>query len=259
MMPMPPDNPSSHGRLEPGRWRPLFLAAGVVIIVVLATTWHADWWVGTDNVVFRYFNSQLGHAGTLQTLWAITNWRPFDTVAALIILVFVVVWLRAGNTEQKLAQFLVFCLLLLAAKACEHVISDLVQYRRQSPTLVYPDAVRLSELIDWVRVKDRGSTVFPGDHAFVIFATIGFFWLHASRKIAVGSTVILLPFTLPRIAVGAHWLTDVAVGGLSMALMLLCVAYATPLAHRLSAALRQHAARPLAGCAQLARKLRLLP
>lgn len=244
---------------NPHTWHPLALAGGFALTAALFGTWYAGWWATLDTAAFRFFNAQLREPGTLQSFWAITNWRPFDLVAALMVAVLVLLWLReGGDAEKKLAQFIAFCVLLLAAKACEHVVSDLLHVRRLSPTLTFPDAVRLSELVNWVTVKDRGATVFPGDHAFALFAGIGFFWLHASRQLAVTATVVLLPFVLPRIAVGAHWLTDVAVGGVCMALLMLSTAYATPLASRLSAILEQRAALPLAGCTRLARKCGLL-
>jgi Kdo2-lipid A phosphotransferase len=253
--------PANHTASRPGAaaWHPFYLMAGVALAGALFGTWRAGWWSAVDTAVFRFFNAQLGAPGPLQTFWAITNWRPFDLAAALTVAVLVLLWLRAGGAaEKKLARFFAFCVILLVAKACEHVISDLLQVRRLSPTLTFADAVRLSELVTWVQVKDRGSTVFPGDHAFALFAGIGFFWLHASRKLAIIATMSLLPFALPRIAVGAHWLTDVAVGGVCMALLMLSAAYATPLASWLSSLLERHAARPLAGCVWLARKCGLL-
>jgi membrane-associated phospholipid phosphatase len=240
-------------------WHPLALTGGIALAAALFGSWRAGWWATLDTAVFRFFNAQLGEPGALQTFWAITNWRPFDLVAALTVAVLVLLWLReGGDAEKKLAQFFAFCVLLLVAKACEHVISDVLHVRRLSPTLALPDVVRLSELISWVQVKDRGATVFPGDHAFALFAGIGFFWLHASRKFAIAATVVLLPFMVPRIAVGAHWLTDVMVGGMCMALLMLGAAYATPLASRLSQVLETHAPRALAGCTRLIRRVGLL-
>lgn len=231
----------------------------MVAAIALFASWGAGWWDGVDEVVFRYFNAQLSQAGFVQTLWAITNWRPFDLVAALFIAIFALLWLRdSGDTQKKVAQFLAFCALLLIAKVCEYIISDLIGYRRQSPTLVFADATRLSELVTWIQVKDRGSTVFPGDHAFVIFATAGFFLLHARRVMGIAATIVLIPFVLPRIAAGAHWLTDVVVGGLTMALILLAVGYATPFAAAIAHTLERRAAPLLSLCVTLGKKLRLL-
>jgi membrane-associated phospholipid phosphatase len=151
-----------------------------------------------------------------------------------------------------------FCMLLILAKACEHLLLGITGYHRSSPTLVTPDAVRLSELVTWIKVKDRGSTTFPGDHALVIFSTVGFFWICAGRYLGVIATTLLIPFTLPRLIGGAHWISDILVGALSMALLLLSLSYATPFAARLANAIDRHAGKLLQMAIQLARRLRIL-
>lgn len=230
-----------------GAWHPAYCAAGLGAAAALFLSWMAplsrSWWDALDTAVHAFVNPTLAAAGAWQTLWAIANWRPFDLVAAVIIFGFVLAWLRedAGQVHSRLAQFLTFCILLLIGKAVEHLLLDFTGYRRQSPTLTFPDAVRLSEFVSWISVKDRGSTVFPGDHAFVIFATVGFIRIRMGRATGMLAALILVPFTLPRLVAGAHWLTDIAVGGLGMALVLLSLAYATPFAARFAAGIERRA------------------
>lgn len=230
-----------------GSWYPAYCVAGTGLAAALLASWLAPfsrpWWDALDAAVFGLLNPTLAAEGAWQTIWAIANWRPFDLVAAAIIFGFVLAWLRSeanGCVHGRLAQFLAFCVLLLLGKAAEHLLLDLTGYRRPSPTLFFPDAVRLSELVTWIRVKDRGSTVFPGDHAFVIFATIGFIRICIGRRAGLLAALMLVPFTLPRLVAGAHWLTDIVIGGLGMALVLLSLAYATPFATRVSNAVERH-------------------
>jgi membrane-associated phospholipid phosphatase len=242
-------------------WHPLLLIAGSVAALALLGSWLGQHWSAADEAVFDYFNTQLKQ-GSLIPLWAITNWRPFDTVAAAILLGFVLAWLRKGGAstlQWRMAQFIAFCVLLVAAKGIEYFALDIFHYERQSPSLVHADAVRLSEIVTWIAVKDRGSTVFPGDHAFVLFAAIGFLCIHAGRALGIVSALVLLPFAVPRLAAGAHWLSDVAVGGLFMAILLLCVGYATPLGNMLARTVLKLGARPIAICIAWGRRLRLLP
>jgi membrane-associated phospholipid phosphatase len=242
-------------------WHPVPLIAGVVAVLVLFGSWLGQRWSAADEAVFRYFNSQLGR-GAATTFWAITNWRPFDIVSAALIGAFVLAWLRqadAAELEERVAQFVGFCLLLVAVKGIEHLLLYLLHYQRQSPSLAYADAIRLSRLVTWITVKDSGATVFPGDHAFVLFATVGFLRIHAGRAMGIAAALVLLPLAVPRLAGGAHWLSDVMVGGLCMAVLLLCAAYATPLGCLLSRAIRTRGGRPLAACIALGRRLRLLP
>ncbi|MCW5605265.1 MAG: phosphatase PAP2 family protein [Burkholderiales bacterium] len=248
-----------------GAWHLPLCIAGLVAAAALFVSWIAPvtraWWNALDVAVFRAFNFTLAEPGWWQSFWAITNWRPFDLVAAAVIFFFTLAWLRADasvHAHVRLAHFLAFCVLLLLAKACEYLLSTYIGYRRESPTLVYEDAIRLSELVTWIRVKDRGSTVFPGDHAFVLFATIGFFRIRAGRRMGVIAALALMPFALPRVVIGAHWTTDVLIGGLAMALALLALGYATPFAARLAAAIDRYAAPLLRLCVQSGKILRML-
>lgn len=248
-----------------GTWHPRQCIAGLAAAAVLFASWIAPvsrtWWDALDHAVFSALNPSLAQPGLWQSFWAVTNWRPFDLVAAAIIFSFVLSWLRADRGDRvrsRLAHFLAFCLLLVLGKACEHLLLDFTGYRRASPTLVFPDAVRLSEIVAWISVKDRGSTTFPGDHAFVIFATAGFLWICAGRNKGILALLALMPFTLPRVVAGAHWTTDILVGGGMMALLLLSLGYATPLAGRLARRIDRHAAPLLDLTIRIGRKLRML-
>jgi membrane-associated phospholipid phosphatase len=248
-----------------GTWRPRQCIAGLTAAAALFASWIAPasrgWWDALDHAVFSALNPSLANPGLWQSFWAVANWRPFDLVAAAIIFSFVLLWLRADRGDRvrfKLAHFLAFCLLLLLGKACEHLLLDFTGYRRASPTLAFPDAVRLSELVTWLAVKDRGSTTFPGDHAFVIFATVGFLWICAGRRHGIIALLVLLPFTLPRVVAGAHWMTDILVGGGVMALLLLSLGYATPLAGTLAGRIERYATPLLDWAVRSGRTLRML-
>jgi membrane-associated phospholipid phosphatase len=265
---MSPFNDSSFAAdrsLLSGAWQPRQCIAGLAAATVLFASWIAPvsraWWDALDHAVFSALNPSLANPGLWQSFWAVANWRPFDLVAAAIIFSFVLSWLRAEHADRVrsgLASFLAFCLLLLLGKACEHLLLDFTGYRRASPTLVFPDAVRLSEIVAWISVKDRGSTTFPGDHAFVIFATAGFLWICAGRNKGILALLALVPFTLPRVVAGAHWMTDILVGGGTMALLLLSLGYATPFAGRLACCIDRYAAPLLDSAIRIGRKLRML-
>jgi membrane-associated phospholipid phosphatase len=261
------DTPSSAMRCGAysGTWHAPMCITGLAAAAVLLASWlipmTRGWWNAMDHAVFHALNPTLAAPGLWQSFWALTNWRPFDLVAAAIIFGFTLAWLRGDGGQQarlRLAHFLAFCVLLLLGKACEHLLLDLTGYRRASPTLAFPEAIRLSEIISWVAVKDRSSMSFPGDHAFVIFATIGFFWICAGRRTGMVALLALAPFTLPRVVGGAHWATDIVVGGMTMALLLLSLGYATPAAATLARAIDRFASPLLQFAISVARKLHIL-
>jgi len=66
-----------------GGWHPLWLFAGSLAVFVLFGSWIGQHWRAADDAVFHYFNAQF-QQGSLISFGAIANWRPFDTVAAVI-------------------------------------------------------------------------------------------------------------------------------------------------------------------------------
>jgi membrane-associated phospholipid phosphatase len=110
-------------------------------------------------------------------------------------------------------------------------IADAIPVSRPSPTLVYPDALRLSLLVPDIRAKDFAYDAFPGDHALVLLLCAGVFTYFLPRAHAVAAWFLALVFSIPRLVGGGHWLTDIIVGSVSVALLVLSWALATPL-HR---------------------------
>ena len=141
-------------------------------------------------------------------------------------------------------------MLLLAIRTA--VFSPLVahfHWQRESPSLAVDGAVRISELFPgWqglLQVKDASNRSFPGDHASVLMLWALFvsaFAAGARRWLAWGLAAL---FMLPRIVAGAHWLSDVLVGGTFLALTTVAWGLCTPYA-ALASGLADRAATPLA-------------
>lgn len=68
----------------------------------------------------------------------------------------------------------------------------------------------------------------------------------------------MTPFTPPLVVAGAHWMTDIPVGGMTMALLLLCLGHAIPFAASLAFAIDEYAAPSLQSAIRLGSKLRIL-
>ena len=58
---------------------------------------------------------------------------------------------------------------------------------------------------------------------------IFFFWHYGGRRYGLPFVVLTVVFSLPRIVVGAHWLTDDLVGSGFFALLGIGLLFATPL------------------------------
>ena len=87
-----------------------------------------------------------------------------------------------------------------------------------SPTLFFENVTRLSELVD-IPAKDADRNSFPGDHGMMLLIFASFMWRYFGRRAFAIALVIFVVFAFPRVMIGAHWFTDIAVGSLTAVLI----------------------------------------
>ena len=104
-----------------------------------------------------------------------------------------------------------------------------IGYFRPSPTLAIEGLTRLSERVPGIEFKETSRLSFPGDHAFILSTFLLFFWYFGRAGLIWISTILTIVFVFPRMMSGAHWATDVIVGGFAPALIATSIMYATPL------------------------------
>ncbi len=221
------------------RWRPV----GFVLLHVVALLLFGSWlwgpsravWDGIDEAIFRGLNQSLGLGRGWAGMWAVASSRYFDLVMAAILAGFI---LRANfvfsRVEVRRAFFTVgsLVLILLVLRVGFTGVVDHMGWQRGSPTRVSPDAIRLTvEFPGWkeyAKVKDASSRSFPGDHASVLLLWGIFLTLFARGWRMVLPLLVALALSLPRLVAGAHWFTDVVVGGTLLALLAIAWGYCTP-------------------------------
>ncbi|MCP3870198.1 MAG: phosphatase PAP2 family protein [Gammaproteobacteria bacterium] len=205
-------------------WRPIPLIVATGCSFLLFCSWWFEpgraLWMRADNAFFWAFNQSLGGNETWAWFWAITNNRLFDLVAAGflagVILVFI---LRTRKTQPDwavtLARFVIILLLTLIMVQ----LGKTIPIDRPSPTTIYPEALRLSELVPEASPKDISGDSFPGDHGLVLFIVAGGIWIYLSPAYGIVATLGALFFVLPRLASGAHWLSDELVGAVMLGIL----------------------------------------
>lgn len=226
-------------RWHPRRFIALQLLAALLLFSFFSSIGH-ELWRQLDRAVFYTLNGSLAHSETWASFWAWMNTRYFDGLSALLMLVFLVFPGLGLERRQLQAAFTGFLLLMLLMLPLRELLSDYAvsaRFSGPSPSLQLQPAYLFSEQLPHIPAKDSASTSFPGDHASVLLIWIGF--LLSIRRcpgtlVAAGLGLLLM---LPRLFGGAHWFSDVAVGGLSLALTTLAWALATPVAHWLSTGL----------------------
>ncbi|NQD91056.1 phosphatase PAP2 family protein [Pseudomonas sp. CrR25] len=228
------------------RWPALLglnlLAAAVLASWLLPAT--RELWETANLWLFHTLNGSLNHHPLWDWFWALSSIRVSDILVGALMLGLLIHSRWVFRAEELRSALFTFVALLLVLLVIRVLFSKLVAYfgwQHASPSVQIAGAFHLSNAFPGLErlfeLKDRSSRSFPGDHASVLLLW-GLFMALFSRgwKLAVNLGLVLL-FTLPRLIAGAHWLVDVAVGGLFIALLAFAWGYCTPLAGHIAAGL----------------------
>ncbi|MGN7610777.1 phosphatase PAP2 family protein [Magnetococcales bacterium HHB-1] len=239
---------------KPSPWNPRLLLFFHLLAILILLSWLIPFsrqgWDIFDQQIYRYLNGSLLWGESWQAFWAIANWRPFDLVPGTIILIMLGLWLRQSpslkEANRRIIQIALFALLIGFIKVVSfEIIVDLFDFRRLSPTRIFDDGLRLTEMVTWIKTKDSSGSSFPGDHALVMILLTGFFFFHQGRKAGFQALVLLFPFYLPRLVGGAHWSTDILIGSLCLGLLGLAWWRGSPLSERLPTQIAERLDHPL--------------
>ena len=219
------------------QWLPLLGMLLLAALITFSWLWAPGrtLWDETDRAFFHALNQPIAEHHALALGWAVMNMRPVDALVGLFLFSFI---LRGGwtvPTRQVRSLLLAFILLLVWMLLFRTGLSKIlhaIDWSRASPTLLLDDSVRLTQLFPgWderYHLKDDSPISFPGDHASVLFI-----WaMLVSRFVSTGKAawvwLLAIVFSLPRLAAGAHWLSDDLVGGMIIALLGYATAIYTP-------------------------------
>ncbi|MFM9835980.1 MAG: phosphatase PAP2 family protein [Methylophilaceae bacterium] len=198
-------------------------------------------WDALDNAMFDVFNAPLALNGFYATIAAIANMRPVDMGVGLILVGLLIkrgFIVKAAQLRQLLFAFLVLLILLLLARFGFNAVLKALEWKRASPSLVLPEAIRLTQLFpDWqahLYLKDSSEQCFPGDHASVLLI-----WAMLCSTFITGREMVIVwiltaLFMLPRLIAGAHWASDDFVGGVFLALIAFSWGFYSPILEKAS-------------------------
>ncbi|WP_428943545.1 phosphatase PAP2 family protein [Pantoea sp. FN060301] len=174
-------------------------------------------WFGVDKSIFYWFNDRLVTNKALLWLIAITNFRPFDGVALLAMgALYLSFWLR--ETPEGRRRMLAIGIVMLLSAVILNQLCRFIPVSHASPTKFFPHVNRVAELTG-IPTKDASANSFPGDHGMMLMIFASFMLRYFTRRAFLIAVAIVLIFATPRIMIGAHWFTDVAVGSLSVVLV----------------------------------------
>ncbi len=212
----------------------------ILIVFLVYLSWLNPYtrplWDILDQKTFTFLNRWVQKSPFWQNFWAFTGHRTMDYIHDIVMLLFFVLSIKWASKElkgRKVAE-LIFSVLFIAAIIWflnGPLAPEFVHLRRDSPTVVDRAAFRLSSVIDWIKVKDHSRKSFPGDHATtaILFACLIFHLM--GKRVGLIATFYAVFFCLPRLIVGAHWLTDNLIGSASIAVVATSLAFGTPFAN----------------------------
>lgn len=185
-----------------------------------------------DTAVFFFFNRKLVQDSLLLQIVAYTNMRAFDVVAALFIGGMYYCYYRKMDNSAKWIMIGYGLSMLFLAVVIKQ-LGSLIPISHKSPTLYFENVNRITMLTD-IPTKDSSNNSFPGDHGMVLMIFAAYMARYFGRRSFIIAFIIAVVFTLPRIASGAHWFSDVYVGSLSIICIVLSWVLLTPVSEKIS-------------------------
>ncbi len=213
------------------RSKSLFLSFHLIGAILLLSLWipitRDFFWNQIDRATFYFLNSSIEGHPLLQIFWALANIKITDLYGAcFFVSSFLLYIFEAEDKETRRLRcgYLIFTLLwfevsILFTKQLLTPICEYYKIARHSPTVVLPDTIRLSLFTPWAKIKDVSHFCFPSDHAVIMLQWSMFFTFFAGWKRGLVVSLFSIVFILPRLISGAHWISDILVGSLSIVLI----------------------------------------
>ncbi len=219
--------------------KPFLLLNLFSILLILTWTFfpYRGYWDIIDSQIFELTNKSLVYSDYWSVSWAILSVRVADLLPLIFIVAFFYfdkVLFCTGKKLQGLVNFVSLLILMLIVREGMDLYVELMKLERASPTLLFDSALRLSKMYPELPLKDSSLDSFPGDHAAVLFTWLGYSLFIIRNKFSWMVVAVVLIFIMPRVMAGAHWVSDILVGGLGIALITLAFGIYTPILNKLN-------------------------
>lgn len=217
---------------------PFILLNTISVLLVFSWTYGAtrEYWDVLDKWVFDATNPLLGELGSAWSWsWALLSIRIADLISLFVILWFFYAKDVIFANKDRLFGLIGFVLLgvvMLFARELLDLYVEFSNLDRASPTALISDALRLSSMYPNFGLKDISMDSFPGDHAAVLFTWLGYCLFFVRNKWSYWIIFFVVLFSTPRLMAGAHWMSDILVGGVSTALTALAFGVYTPVLNK---------------------------
>lgn len=206
-----------------------------VLGLALFFSWYLPanhgFWFPVDSAIFHFFNQGVAESYAYARVLAIINNRAFDGCSLLAMgCLMLSFWVKEDCAGRR-RILIIGLVMLLSAVIINQLAQHLMPVQRTSASLFFPDAHRVSHLLS-IPTKDASKDSFPGDHGMMLLIFSTFMWRYFGHKAFAIALLIFVVFAFPRVMIGAHWFTDIAVGSLSAVLIGMPWILLTPLSDK---------------------------
>jgi len=217
------------------RHLPLILlsnAAGLALFFCWYLPANHGFWFPLDSAIFHFFNRGLVENQAYLWLVALTNNRAFDAFSLVAMgCLMLSFWLPADHQGRRRIVIIGLTMLLMAV-IINQLAQAIIPVTRISPTLYFTDIYRVRDLLS-LPTKDASKASFPGDHGMMLLIFSAVMLRYFGKKAFAVALIIFVVFAFPRVMIGAHWFSDIAVGSLSVVLIGLPWFLLTPLSDKI--------------------------
>ncbi len=188
------------------------------IAIALAVTFILGLWEGIDRHVFEVLNGWLAASVNWAEFVALANQRWIDLLSGSFMLAAVGYFFATSDGRDRVR---ICCAIVMmgVAFSTQAAVGGMFP-SRDSPTLVYEHAVKVTEMFPEIqRTKDASGSSNPSDHGIGFFTFLIFCFYRFRGKYLWFVVPVIIALGLPRLLVGAHWLTDFICGALPLTLI----------------------------------------
>lgn len=213
---------------------------GVLIAFVISCLLIVSWlipitrlfWDYIDAMTYLWMHHFFLQNDFSQKFWAVMNSRIVDNISHALFILILVRYVFSDNAQYVRkrawqAAFIIIAVILsvLISKWVQHELSNYTSIKRDSPSIVLGYEVALSQVLPGLdNVKDASRRSFPGDHAMTLFLLCGFIFCFIKKPgFQIVAAILTIIFVMPRLISGGHWLTDLIMGSLPIAIFALTV------------------------------------
>lgn len=162
-----------------------------------------------------FFNSLFTENSLIQSYWLFTNSRSMDWIFDLVTLGFFIYYILRGK-DKDLKYRIWAAVFLLGYAVMIHCtrssVFHFLKIRRDSPSLLLSDLLSCSEEVVSFLGRVESGVSYPAGHAFTIIGMILSVIVLMGRRAGLLYFLIAIVFLLPRLVLGAHWISDMYAG-----------------------------------------------